>query len=273
MKNRFLGIVCLLYTVIITYVWVFDKLKNFLAPQMQIYLKLSVFPLLLMSLILLFNRNSHYRFKWTDLILLLPIIMIIISSDGRLTESLAQNRMANYKENKVENKEKKKEKKETEEITEEKEETIEKVSEDAEIYFDINDENYQDLANYLTFAPKSDKFAGKTIKVKGFINKSQQYIPSGYFAIGKYSITCCAADAGFVGFIVKDNNLNLKENTWYEIEGTLTKSKDVAGYDILTITPKNIKNIDGSKEKQYVYPCYNYGDGKCKEMKKYDLAY
>lgn len=271
MKNKFLGIICLLYVIVIGYAWIFDRLKNFLAPQMQLYIKLSLFPLILMSLILLFNKNNHYKFKGTDLILLLPIIMIIISADGRLTESLSQNRMTNYKKNKIENMVKKDEKKENEDNKTPEE--VEKVSEDAEIYFDINDENYQDLANYLTFAPKSDKFAGKTIKVKGFINKSEQYIPYGYFAIGKYSITCCAADAGFVGFIVKDSELNLKENSWYEIEGVLTKAKDVAGYDILTITPKNIKNIDGSKEEQYVYPCYNYGDGKCKEMTKYDLAY
>ncbi len=271
MKKKFIALMCLLYTLIITYVWIFGKLKNFLAPQMQIYIELSLLPLVIMSLILLFNENLHYKFKWTDLILFLPIIMIFLSGDGRLSEDLAQNRMVDYKKEVLTKEEKTQE---TFNITkEETEEAIEKVSEDAEIYFDIVDANYQDLANYLTFSQKSDKFAGKTIKVKGFINKSQQYIPQGYYAIGKYSISCCAADASFVGFIVKENNMNLKENNWYEIEGTLVKAKDVAGYDILTINPTNIKKIDGTKEQQYVYPCYNYDDGKCKEMTKYDLAY
>jgi hypothetical protein len=39
MSKRYLGIICLLYSGLFGYVIFFDKLKNFLAPQMQIYIK------------------------------------------------------------------------------------------------------------------------------------------------------------------------------------------------------------------------------------------
>lgn len=269
MKKKFLGIICLVYTIIICYLIVTNSLKNFLAPQMQIYIKVSVIPLVIMTLVLLLDENPHYKFKWTDIVLLLPVIMLILSNDGRLTESLSKNRMTNYKVKTEKQVTKQTEKKKE---TKEEQENTNTVSDDENPYFKINDENYQNLANYLTFAPKSDKFAGKTIRVRGFINKSEQYIPNGYFSIGKYAITCCAADASYIGFIVKDNNLKLKENSWYEIEGTLEKAKDVAGYDIMAINPLNLKQIDESKEEQYVYPCYNYDD-KCKEVTKYGLDY
>jgi len=221
-----------------------------------------------MTLVLLLDEKPHYKFKWTDIVLLLPIIMLILSNDGRLTESLSKNRMTNYK-TKTQEIKKTNKKKETKE---KQTENIATVSDEENPYFKINDENYQNLANYLTFAPKSEKYVGKTIRVRGFINKSEEYIPNGYFSIGKYAITCCAADASYIGFVVKDNDLKLKENSWYEIEGKLERAKDVSGYDILTINPLNLKQIEADKEEQYVYPCYNY-DEKCKEVTKYGLDY
>ena len=96
-------------------------------------------------------------------------------------------------------------------------------------------------------------------------------IPKGYFAIGKYVISCCAADASFGGFISKyDGDVEIKENEWYEIEGVLNTAKDVNGYDIIIINVVNIKQIDGSKEEIYVYPCYN---GECGVLKNYDLNF
>ena len=47
------------------------------------------------------------------------------------------------------------------------------------------------------------KFVGKTIKVKGFAVDYSDYLNDGYYALGKYSITCCAADAEFAGFMIK----------------------------------------------------------------------
>ena len=121
--------------------------------------------------------------------------------------------------------------------------------------------------------PKASKFENKTIKVKGLALKKTAYLPNGYFAIGKYVISCCAADAEFSGFIVKYDNNKIEDDKWYEIEGTLKKGKDSEGYDIMYIKVINIKEIDSKDEEQYVYPCYYYDDGSCKAVSKYNLEY
>ena len=67
-------------------------------------------------------------------------------------------------------------------------------------------------------------------------------IPSGYKALGKYNITCCAADALFAGFYIKDNG-SLKDNAWYEIEGVLQPAIDKESKETLAIQIVNIKEI------------------------------
>ena len=98
-------------------------------------------------------------------------------------------------------------------------------------------------------------------------------MPDGYFAIGKYAISCCAADAGFTGFIAKYDNSKITADKWYEVEGILEKGKDKEGYDIMYIKVINSKEISSKGEEQYVYPCYAYDDGSCEAMSKYNLEY
>lgn len=147
-----------------------------------------------------------------------------------------------------------------------------KKSKNRKFDYDIVDEVYMDLSYFITFAEKQKQFIGKTIRIRGFVNKHEQYVPKGYFAIGKYGVSCCTADAGFVGFFVKETE-KVVENNWYEIKGILEKAKDSAGYSRIAIKINNIKEIDSKKEEEYVYPCYSYKDGKCEEMKKYNFEY
>ncbi len=254
MKKRFLGIVCIIYFLLIIYVFIINKLKNFLAPNMHIYIILMLPILLTMGVVNI--KEGNYKFNPKDLILLLPVLLIITSNDGRLTTNFSKNRMSSF-ETKITHKK---------EIKKEKENTKKKYD------YDIVDEVYMDLSNFITFAEKQKQFIGKTIRIRGFVNKHQQYVPKGYFAIGKYGVSCCTADAGFVGFFVKETK-TVEENKWYEIEGTLEKAKDTAGYDRIAIEIKNIKEINSKKEEEYVYPCYAYKDGKCEEMKKYNFEY
>ena len=288
MSKRYLGLICLLYSAIFGYVVIFDKLKNYLAPGMQIYIKLSIIPLLFIGIVMLLNNKVHYNFKISDLILILPLFLLIAAGDGRLTASFASNRTINFnKENKIKNELKEEDKNKTEvnkeniqtndENKEIEEETpLEEFTESYDFSnpnFNIIDASYNILSNYITYAPKAEKFKGQTIKVKGLALKKANYLPNGYFAIGKYAISCCAADASFTGFIALYNNSKITENNWYEIEGILEKGKDAEGYDIMYIKVINIKEINSKDEEQYVYPCYYYDDGACKEMSKYNLEY
>ena len=72
---------------------------------------------------------------------------------------------------------------------------------------------------------------------------------------------------------VKYDISRIEENAWYEIEGVLKKGTDNDGYDILYIDVANIHKIDLKNEEQYVYPCYAYDNGTCKDVTKYNLEY
>jgi uncharacterized repeat protein (TIGR03943 family) len=265
MKKRFLGIVCLLYAGIIIYVVLSNNLKNYLAPQMQMYLKVSVVPLIIIGLVLCLNNKINYKFKISDLILLLPIIILIFAGNGRLTSNFASNRTTSFK-----NKTKLVTPTPTTEPTKEPDQPKDdKFIPD----YEIVDENYNELANYITYPPKTDKLINKKIKVRGLSLKSISYIPSKYTMIGKYSISCCAADAEFIGFILDYDKSKIENNTWYEVEGTLKEKTDDNGYTIMVIDVENIKELEESKQEQYIYPCSNYGNGKCSEVLKYDLEY
>ncbi|MEE3342793.1 MAG: TIGR03943 family protein [Bacilli bacterium] len=259
--KRFLGFICLLYAGIIIYVKLSNKLNNYLAPNMQMYILLSIIPLIIMGLVMLLNNKINYKFKISDLILLLPIVMLIISGDGRLSMSLANNRSISYKTPK------KTEKVEEKVIIEEDEDNEE--YDFSKVDFDIKDESYTMLVDYLTYGDNNNKYIGKTVRIRGFTVMKNNFIPNSYFAIGKYAVSCCAADASFIGLISKYDK-PIKDNTWYEMEGVLKKGKDKEGIDILYVKVINIKEI--KQEEQYVYPCYVYGDNKCIEVSKYNLG-
>ena len=271
--KRFLGFICILYSLIISHVWIFNKLNNFLAPNMQIYIKISLFIMIFMGLILLLNNKVDYKFKISDLILILPLIMLISSGDGKLTTTLANNRMTNYKiEEKIEEEKTKEEDKKIEE-EKIKEPNIEEQYDFSNPYFDITDETYGTLANYITFEKKSSKYIGKTIRLKGFAIKDESYLPEGYFAIGKYEITGCAAHASFAGFIAKYDTNKIEKDKWYEVEGIIEASNNNSNGIKSIINVINIKEVNDKSENQYVYPCYSYGDGSCSSIMKYNLEY
>ena len=254
MKNKFLAVVCFIYSLLIIFVWFNGSLSNFLAPNMQIYLKLSIIPMIIMGIVIILNK-IHYKYKSTDLVLLLPIIMVFLAGDGNLTITLACNKINRVKNN--------------------DEEIIEYVPEDNydfdNVYFDVKDETYSYLANYITYMTGAKKFVGKTIRVKGFSIDYSDFLLDGYYAIGKYAITCCAADAEIAGFIIKTDE-KIKQNEWYEVEGVLEQAKDNEGYNIMVINVINIKKSNPDKT-QYVYSCETYGKDACKELQKYDFEY
>lgn len=283
--KKFLGIICLLYSGIVLYVWAFDKIKLFLAPQMSVYLKLSSIPLLLIGLVLCLNSKFKYKFKITDLVLLLPLVMLICAGNGNLTGDFAKNRITNYnniakanikRESKKKNANTIERKKENEST---KKDNITKNDVAGEYdfsspYFDIIDANYNDLSNYITYYyNRVSKFVGKTIRVKGMAIKDLQMYSDDYFMIGKLSISCCAADASYSGFIVKYDQSKIKKGGWYQVEGVLEQGTNISGEETIIIKAINIKEISSKGEEQYVYPCYSYDEGNCEAVKKYDLGY
>ncbi|MCI2041789.1 MAG: permease [Bacilli bacterium] len=68
-------IVCFVYTALILYIKISNNLGNYLAPQMQKYILWFVPILFSIGLVMCFNNHIHYKFKFSDLILLLPILI------------------------------------------------------------------------------------------------------------------------------------------------------------------------------------------------------
>ncbi len=253
--KKFLGIVCFIYSLIIVLIKLQGNLNNFLAPSMQKYILVSIPILIIMGLVLVFNNNIHYDFKFTDLILLLPLIMLVFAKDGRLTTSIASNKISNTKTSDVINEEK----------------SDDKQYDFTNIDFDVKDESYITLEEYITYHYNPEKLVGKTIRVRGFVIKETNGIPKNYFMIGKYEVSCCAADAVFGGFLSKYDLNKINSNEWYEVTGVLKLTKNIYNEDSLYIDVKEIKKID--EEDIYVYPCHNYGDGNCSVMDNYELVY
>jgi putative membrane protein len=267
MKKRFIPIVSIIYGVLLIYLFMSGKLSSFLAPNMHIYFYLSIVPLIIIGLVTVI-KAPKIKFKITDLILLLPIIMLLLAGDGTLTSSFAKSRMNNNNVNKTKTAEKSK----TEEKKEE-EPTIDKEKYDfSNVYFDVIDSTYQGLSNYLTYTSGARIYSGKTIRVTGFIIKNESYLRDNLVAIGRYGITCCAADAEFAGFMVNIDATKVKENEWYTIEGVLKEDLDGEGYDILSIEVINIKKASKPKD-TYVYMCNEYGKGDCSDLQKYEFIY
>lgn len=274
MKKKYLAIICLIYSLIIIYVKLSGKLGNYLAPQMQKYILFSLIPLILMALVFIFNKHINYKFKIIDLVLLLPLIFIILAGDGKLSMNLASSRNG-FNKAIEKSKNNNSSLSNNQDIIDDdtKQENEEKNYDFKNVDFDIIDSNYNELTGYLTYSNKAiTKYVGKTVKIRGFTMMKGDFIPKGLFAIGKYSINCCAADAGYIGMFAKYDISLVEDNTWYEIEGILEKGIDNDGYDILLINVININKLD-IEEEQYVYPCYAYDNGTCKDVTKYNLEY
>lgn len=267
--KKYLGIVIIIYTIIITYLIISNKISHFLAPFMYTYLYIIFIPLLITGISLLLKNN--YKFKISDLILLLPLILLFLTNDGVLPASLSNNKTIgiNKKNNYIQENITKDNhlSKELQEIIKDKSQNFDKVD------FDFKDEVYASLSNYLTYEPKAVKFIGSTVKITGFVNDQFEYLPKGYFQIGKYSISCCAADASYIGLIAKKENFKIKNKSWYQLEGVLLPGKDSQGYKILYLKIINYKEIKDKSQKKYIYPCYYYKDGSCNDLNQYNLEY
>jgi len=142
------------------------------------------------------------------------------------------------------------------------------INGDEEVDYVIDDDIYITATNLFSFGSSYDKYEGKVIKIRGFVQKNKDFITPGYFAIGKYAVTCCVADSSFIGVLVKEDKMEVVDEGWYEVVGKLYKIVDKYGYTSLALKPISINKIE-KEDSLYVYPCY---DGKCiDKLKKYGL--
>jgi uncharacterized repeat protein (TIGR03943 family) len=101
----------------------------------------------------------------------------------------------------------------------------------------------------LNFNPEPDTYVGQKVKVQGFVihppNVAEQYL-----WIGRFIITCCAADAYPVGLPVKlpigQSRVTFPPDSWLEIEGDAI-AEEFQGKRKLTIQASSLKSISEPK--------------------------
>ncbi|MDX2244627.1 MAG: TIGR03943 family protein [Leptolyngbyaceae cyanobacterium bins.302] len=109
------------------------------------------------------------------------------------------------------------------------------------------DKSIIDWVRTLTVYPEPDAYTGQKAKVQGFVIHPND-MPSQYFLISRFILTCCAADAYPVSLAVKlpESRDKYKPDTWLEVEGKMI-TETLAGKRLLVIQAAAIKPIEEPK--------------------------
>ena len=226
MKKTNYSIILIMYSMLFYILHFLNLTKKFLSPKIINYNLITVFIFLIIATYLL-------------LILFVPFLALFFIGDATLDTKVIKNKSTSL--------------------------TFAQVEDDnknignydlEKIDLTIKDYNYVEASLEINNNPKN--WYGKTVNIRGFVVREASYIPIGYFAIGKYYITCCAADATLVGFTVKsDNTMRVEDSGYYDIKGVFVKAKNQKGEDTIAIKAIKIEKV--KEEERQVYDCFAYG--------------
>ncbi|MBE0341444.1 TIGR03943 family protein, partial [Paenibacillus sp. 28ISP30-2] len=95
-------------------------------------------------------------------------------------------------------------------------------------------------------------FEGKKMQVTGFVYKDGSLPGNGLFAVGRFLVMCCTADAMPFGIIVQSKKApSFDKDTWVTIEGTLHATQK-GNVPVLEIRSEKITAV-AQPESPYVY--------------------
>ncbi|SFQ95518.1 MULTISPECIES: TIGR03943 family protein [unclassified Paenibacillus] len=95
-------------------------------------------------------------------------------------------------------------------------------------------------------------FEGKKVQVTGFVYKDDNLPGKGLFAVGRFLVMCCTADAMPFGIIVQSQKApSFDKDTWVTIEGTLHATQK-GNAPVLEIRSEKITAVE-QPESPYVY--------------------
>ena len=244
MKKTNYSIILIMYSMLFYILHFLNLTKKFLSPKIINYNLITVFIFLIIASYLLLTEDKEKKeekrkFKIFNLVLFIPILALFFIGDATLDTKVIKNKTTNLTFNEVEDDNK----------------NIGNYDLN-NIDLTIKDYNYVEASLEINNNPKN--WYGKTVKIRGFVVREASYIPIGYFAIGKYYITCCAADATLVGFTVKsDNTMRVEDSGYYDIKGVFVKAKNQKGEDAIAIKAIKIEKV--KEEERQVYDCFAYG--------------
>jgi putative membrane protein len=114
------------------------------------------------------------------------------------------------------------------------------------------EKTYGDILNTLHLYPK--EFVGKQIRVIGFVYRDST-LKKHQFVVGRYSVSCCVADASVVGFLTQyEKDRHLKNGQWVEVSGTLDVTRlDEDTFPVIHL--RKYKTVAAPKD-PYIYFTY-----------------
>lgn len=87
------------------------------------------------------------------------------------------------------------------------------------------------------------QFEGKEISISGFLYRDPRLMPEHYFAVSRFLVQCCTADAAPFGVLVDAGELkSLPSDTWIEVRGKLQVTQ-YKGQEIIQIRADAITAI------------------------------
>ncbi len=246
MKKTNYSIILIMYSMLFYILHFLNLTKKFLSPKIINYNLITVFIFLIIATYLLLTEEKiktkkeiDKKYNFYSLILFVPFLALFFIGDATLDTKVIKNKSTSL--------------------------TFAQVEDDnknignydlEKIDLTIKDYNYVEASLEINNNPKN--WYGKTVNIRGFVVREASYIPIGYFAIGKYYITCCAADATLVGFTVKaDNTMRVEDSGYYDIKGVFVKAKNQKGEDAIAIKAIKIEKV--KEEERQVYDCFAYG--------------
>ncbi|QYR20542.1 TIGR03943 family protein [Paenibacillus sp. sptzw28] len=120
---------------------------------------------------------------------------------------------------------------------------------------EVPDERYIETLTTLDLYRRN--FVGKTVEISGFVYR-QNGMKKSEFAVSRFAMNCCSADSVPYGLMVDYPRAPLyKNDVWLKVRGTVTEST-FDGNPIILLKARQIQVIE-MPDTPYVYPDYNFG--------------
>ncbi|TYP76411.1 TIGR03943 family putative permease subunit [Paenibacillus methanolicus] len=101
-----------------------------------------------------------------------------------------------------------------------------------------------------------DRFVGKTVTIEGFVYRDDT-LTNNAFILGRFAVSCCAADAMPYGVMVQtDHPEQYGNDTWLRMTGTLATTT-YNGNEIMLLQASKTEKIEPADD-PYVYPNYDF---------------
>ncbi|MDD2376719.1 MAG: TIGR03943 family protein [Clostridia bacterium] len=248
-KKQFERLMILSYAIIMLFVVFSGLISQFVHPRMIPYIITCGIILLVFFVTDTFNKKVvSNRFVKSDIIYILPIILIFFVNNGDLSAIVIANKGINVGKSSTENIESNDIKKATE-ITNE----LDKVElKDERIKIKkivIDDSNY--VQTIIDISENLDSYIGSEISFDGFVYRDDS-ITNNNFVAGRLTINCCTADAQLFGYLCKYTGYaQLKDEEWVNITAKI-ETIIFEGKKIPYLNVGQVKIIDAPKD-EYVY--------------------